>query len=151
MANIFTEIRLLKDEGKLHTKLITRTRMLFGVSLCLFCTVIFNVLFRHLNILFILCLVLIGLFMGLYVFTKMGAVSWNEEEEVVKASKMDVLGYATLGLYILFEVSVRTFFKDYFSTQAVPLLLAIIFGTILGRAIGTLLQIHKVYTSQHSE
>ena len=81
----------------------------------------------------------------------MNVIDWNEEEEVVKSGKMDRVGYIALVLYILFEISLRTLLREYFPTSTIPLLLSAIFGTILGRAIGTLVEIHRVYHMNHRE
>jgi hypothetical protein len=149
MIHIFKEIRILRDEGKLHSKLLTRIRILFFISFLLLCVVIFNLLTKHVNILLAGALGIVGFVLGFFVFSKMNVVNWNEEEEVLKSGKMDILGFASLLLYILFEVGFRTFLKDYFPESAVPLLLAGICGTILGRAIGTLFEMHKVYRLHH--
>jgi len=80
----------------------------------------------------------------------MNVVNWNEEEEVVQTGRMDTVGYATIGLYILFEISFRTFLHDYFPISATAYLLAGIFGTLFGRAVGTVIEIHRVYRATHS-
>lgn len=151
MANIFQEIRLLRAEGKLHAKLLNQTRILFGIGILLLLISLFNILFRGTSVVWALVLAIIGLFMGLYVFSKMSSYGWNEEEEVVTMRKMGTAGYLSLGLYILFEISLRTFLKDYFPASVLPLLFAGIGGTLLGRAMGTLLEIHKVYLQQHQQ
>ena len=79
----------------------------------------------------------------------MNVVNWNEEEELLQIGKMDRAGFISLFLYIVFEVSLRTFLKDYFPTSVLPLLLAGICGTILGRSVGTVVEIHRVYTLHH--
>lgn len=154
MMNLFKEIRTLRKEGKLHTALLNRTRILFGISTILLLVILFNIFFREVNstiILGIISLSSIGFFLGLHVFSKMNAVNWNEEEGMVKTSKMGTLGYMTLGLYIIFEVGLRTFLNSNFPLYALPLLLAGIFGTLFGRVIGTLLEIHRVYLFNHSK
>lgn len=150
MANIFAEVRVLREEGKLHTKLISRTRMLFGISLILGGIVVFNVVFRGAHIGIVSALAIIGFFLGLYVFSRMTAVSWNEEESLVQTDRMDSIGFASLGLYIVFEIGLRTFLKDFYPATATTFLLAGIFGTLLGRAVGTVIEIHRVFKTTHS-
>jgi hypothetical protein len=153
MRNLFQEIRILKEEGKLHAKLISRVRMLFIISLILAAVVLFNVIFRNIPpyfILGIIALTIVGFFLGLRVFSKMSVVDWNEEEEILKVGKMDKIGYISLALYICFEVGLRTLLKSNFPLYMLPLLLSGIFGTIFGRAVGTLVEIHKVYTENHA-
>jgi hypothetical protein len=150
MTTIFKEIQILKDEGKLHAKLLNRTRVLFIISTILLLISLFNVVFRDTSVLWALVLAIVGLLAGLYLFSKMSVYNWNEEEEIVVMGKMDTVGYLSLALYVVFEISLRTFLKDYFPTTVLPLLFAGIGGTLIGRAIGTLLEIHKVYLQQHS-
>jgi hypothetical protein len=152
MFNLFREIRILKDEGKLHTALLKRTRVLFIISAVLLLVVLFNIFFREVSTLLLLLTIvlgIIGFFLGLYVFSRMNVVNWNEEEEILMSGKMDKVGYISLGLYIVFEIGLRTFLKAYFPASVLPLLLAGIFGTLLGRAVGTLVEIHRVYLLNH--
>jgi hypothetical protein len=94
-------------------------------------------------------LAIIGFLLGVYIFSRMSVVNWNEEEEVVQTGRMDMIGYITIGLYIVFEISFRTFLHDYFPMSATAYLLAGIFGTIFGRAVGTVIEIHRVYRATH--
>lgn len=152
MFNLFREIRILRDEGKLHTALLKRTRVLFVISTILLLVVLFNIFFRDVSTLILLLtagLGIIGFFLGLYVFSHMNVVNWNEEKEVLMSGKMDKIGYGALVLYIVFEIGLRTFLKAYFPATVLPLLLAGIFGTLLGRAVGTLVEIHRVYLLNH--
>jgi hypothetical protein len=153
MTNLFKEIRTLRDEGKLHAKLISRTRMLFIISSILLLVVLFNIIWRHAGFYTTIATIpiaVIGFLLGFYVFSQMNTVGWNEEEEVVKSGKMDTVGFISLGLYIIFEITFRTYLKSHFPTTAIPLLLSGICGTLLGRATGTLAEIHKVYQARHN-
>lgn len=128
-----------------------RTRMLFIIATILLAIVIFNIVWRDIDILISLGLGIVGFILGLYIFSEMNVVNWNEEEEVLKSGKMDRVGFVALGLYIVFEIGLRTFLNRYFPATVVPLLLSGICGTILGRAIGTLVEIHRVYQMQRPE
>jgi hypothetical protein len=149
MANIFIEIKRLEEEGWLHKRLLTRTRILFVIALIMLGFVVFDVLEHGLNPFLAGGLGIFGFLLGVYVFSQISNVSWNEEEEVIKSGKMDTLGFISLGLYVLFEIGLRTFLRDYYPAAAVPLVLATICGTLLGRVIGTLAEIHRVYLAQH--
>ena len=154
MASIFSEIRTLKEEGKLHEKLTRRVRILFLISFLLLLVVIWNIYADHItNYLLVLMAVFwsIGFFLGFYIFSQMNVINWSEEDEVVRVGNMDAIGFASIILYIIFEISFRTFLKAYFPGTAIPLLLAGICGTIMGRAIGTLIEIHRVYLKYHDE
>jgi len=153
MANLFKEIRTLRDEGRLHDKLISRTRMLFVISGILLLVVVFNIVFRAPSIAIVasaIPIAVIGFLLGFYIFSQMNVVNWNEDEEVIKSGKMDAVGFTSLGLYILFEIIFRTYLKSHFPSVAIPLLLSGIVGTLLGRAVGTLAEIHKVYLARHT-
>ena len=154
MANIFTEINILRQEGKLHAKLVRRIRMMFAIAVLLLIATLFNLTLRDVHPYVItgsVALAFLGFLLGFYVFSQMNAINWNEEEEVVSSGKMDVVGFASLALYIAFEVGLRTYLKAAYPTYAIPLLLSTIFGTILGRAVGSLVEIHRVYLSSHKE
>ena len=150
MPHFFREVRVLREEGKLHKKLITRTRMLFIISAILFSVVAYNLIFRSVDLVVAGVLAFAGFLLGLLVFSRMNVVQWNEEDSVVQTGRMDVLGFTVLGLYIVFEIGLRTFLKDFYPASATPFLLAGIFGTLFGRAVGTVVEIHRVFRSTHA-
>ena len=120
--------------------------MLFAISLILAAVVLYNVLFTSTDPLTVILLAGIGFLLGLYVFSRMNVVNWNEEEEVFQTGRMDIVGYASLALYIILEIGFRTFLKDvYPASSTTAFLLAGIFGTLFGRAVGTVVTIHKVF------
>ena len=149
--NLFAEIRALKKEGKLHNKLLIRTRILFIIATILLGVVLYNVFTRDLDVLWAIFIGVVGFFLGVFVFSQMNVVNWNEEKEVVKSGKMDKVWYIALALYIFFEIGLRTLLKEYFPLEVIPLLLSGISWTLIGRGIGTLLKIHRVYTMRHKE
>lgn len=149
MPNFLKEVRVLRKEGKLHKKLLSRVRILFIVSGIMLAIVVFDIFFHGLNALIALALAIMGFVLGRFVFSRMNVVNWNEQDEILQTGKMDVVGYASIGLYILVEILFRTFLHDYFPSSATALLLAGIFGTIFGRAVGTVYTIHSVYKRNH--
>lgn len=151
MVNILREIRVLRDEGNLHRKLIIRTRILFAISAILLSVVLFNIIARGADWRLAALLTLLCLPLGAFVFSRMNVVQWNEEEELVETGRMDMLGYVTIGLYIAFEIGLRTFLKDVFPTHTIAYLLAAIVGTLLGRALGSLYEMHRVYLAAHTK
>lgn len=150
MLHLLKEIRTLRDEGKLHRRLLIRVRMLFVISAILFAVVAYNITTRGTDIALAGALLIIGLLLGVFIFSRMNVVQWNEEEEILEAGRMDLLGYTSLGLYIAFEIGARTALKDFFPASATVLILATIAGTLFGRALGTLVEIHRVYLRTHS-
>lgn len=149
MLHPFKEVRILRQEGKLHKKLISRVRTLFIISLILLWIVVFNLIFRGVDVLLAGALAVIGFVLGLYVFSHMNVVNWSEQNKVVRTGRMDIVGYVALSLYITFEIGFRTFLRDFYPVSATAFLLAGIFGTIIGRAVGTVIEIHRVFLAAH--
>lgn len=149
MIHFFREVRTLQEEGKLHTGLVTRVRMLFGISILLLAAVGYTIVFGSVDPRICVALGLVGFFLGLYIFSRMSVVTWDEQMEKLEMQRMDVLGYITLGLYIVFEISFRTVLHKYFPASATAYLLSGIFGTIFGRAVGTVVEIHRVFKTTH--
>jgi hypothetical protein len=149
MLHLFREVRVLRQEGKLHKKLIFRVRMLAVIGAVLLGITLFNIV-RGADPLTAAALGGIGFVLGLYVFSHMSGVNWNEEEELVQATRMGTVGYVTLALYIAFEIGLRTFLADFFPMSATVFLLAGIAGTLLGRVVGMVVEIHKVFRSTHA-
>lgn len=149
MINLFKETYKLRQEGVLHKRLLTRLRMTFIISIILGGITAFNILFRDANALIAGVLAFGGFILGLFIFSRMNIVNWNEEEEAVQMGKMDTIGYLTLGLYILFEIGLRIYLNSMFPLSPVVFLLAAIFGTLFGRATGMVIEIHKVFRLNH--
>lgn len=148
---IFQEIKALKKEGKVHDTLLMRTRLLFLIALILLLVIIFNMYVKEItNYLTLLGFGVVGFLLGFYILSQMSMIKWDEEDEVERVGNMDAVGFSALGFYILFEIGLRTFLSAYFPPSAPPLLLAVVFGIVLGRALGTLIEIHKVYLKYHT-
>ncbi len=150
MIHFFREVGILRQEGKLHKKLIFQIRMLFFISLVLLGVVLFNIIFRDADWLVAAALSGIGFLLGLYIFSRMNVVNWNEEDEVVQTGRMGTVGYVTLGLYIAFEIGLRTFLHDFSPVSVTAYLLAGIFGTLFGRVVGLVVEIHRVFQTSHT-
>ncbi len=149
MITIFKEVRVLQQEGKVHQKLITRTRILFFLSLALAAVTAYQLLFKGADPAISGMLFFIGLLLGLFVFSRMSAVTWNEEKSQVENARMDIVGFAVLGLYIVLEIGLRTFLVDFYPASSTAFILAGICGILLGRAVGTVVEIHRVYQAIH--
>lgn len=89
---------------------------------------------------------IVSFYLGLFVFSKMNKVTWDEETEIVSVGRMDAAGFLIILLYIAFEISLRSILKlEYAGTlAATSYLLAGIGASLLGRTIGTLIAIQKV-------
>jgi hypothetical protein len=150
MIHFFREVRELRNEGKLHRRLIVRTRILAAISAMLLAIVLYNIIFRGADWLFASVLAFVGLLLGIFLFSRMSPVQWNEEQEVVETGRMDTLGYVILVLYIGLEIGTRTILHDLFPISATALLLAGVFGVLAGRVIGSVVEIHRVYLTSHN-
>lgn len=149
--NILKEIRNLRDQGKLHRSLLIRVRILLAVSTVIAGVVAYQIMFHAADPLFAGGLFIVGLALGMFLFSRMGPVQWNEEEERVEAARMDKLSYGVLALYIGFEILLRTELNSYLPSMSIALLLATICGTLLGRVAGTLVEIHRVYLMSRAQ
>ncbi len=151
MFHFLKEVRILRQEGKLHRKLIIRIRILLFISLILAGIVVFNVIYRDANWFAALALMIGGFLIGLFVFSRMNVIQWNEEQEVVEAGRMDMIGYAMIALYVAFEIGLRTVLIDFYPVSATAFILAAVCGTLLGRSFGTIIEIHRVFKATHSQ
>jgi hypothetical protein len=79
----------------------------------------------------------------------MTPLQWNESNEQVESASMGYLGYAMIGLYILFEVGARTLLGDVVGADYQAYLFSLIFGVIFGRTMGVVAEIHRVYRREH--
>jgi Na+/proline symporter len=138
MTNPLTLLKRLFEEGKVHKKLITRVRMLFIIAVILIGIVLYNIVTRNISAYVAFAVALLGYVLGRTLFSGMSKVVWNEEEEELQAGKMDIVGFASIGLYVLFEIGLRTFLKDAYpdSAMATVYILAGVGGTLFGRTFG---------------
>jgi hypothetical protein len=147
MFNLIRSVRDLRQQGKLHRALITRLVMFAVISLLLLGLVAFDMINGTADWRLALPLALIGFILGTTLFARMSKAVWDEETEMVTATKMDRWGFAVLGLYVLFEITLRTELPRILPgvASATPLVLAAIFGTIFGRFVGMLREITRAH------
>lgn len=148
----FQNIRDLETDGKMHKKLLFRVRILTIISVLLLSFVIYRTLLGDLNVFIVVLLVVLSFPLGLFVFSKMNKVVWDEEGETIMAGKMELAGFAIVALYILFEITLRTYLKaEYAETfAATGYLLAGIGASLLGRSVGTLVAVQKLADAPES-
>lgn len=151
MPHILREVRELRQEGKLHQGLIRRTRIFLFVSAALLCASTYFSAAQHAEPLLAVILALVGFAAGYFVFSRITPVQWNEANEQVEGAAMGRLGYAMIGLYIVFEVGARTLLGDVLGDGYQAYLFALIFGVIFGRTIGVVAEIHRVYLATHAQ
>ncbi|MDB5225490.1 MAG: hypothetical protein JWL87_442 [Candidatus Adlerbacteria bacterium] len=152
MLQLMRSVRELRQSGQLHRALITRLVMFAVISLILLGFVGFQIAQGTADWRLVLPLALVGFGLGVTVFARMGKAVWDEETEMVIATKMDRWGFLVLALYIAFEVGLRTELPRLFPAVAstLPLLLAAIFGTIFGRFVGMLREILRAHKGREN-
>ncbi|MBV9349415.1 MAG: hypothetical protein JO026_01560 [Patescibacteria group bacterium] len=148
VLHFFDEVRELRREGKLHTQLVIRVGLLFAIGLILSGATIENIL-RGGSFLVAAGLFMAGFVLGFFIFSRINPISWNETKAIVQAGRMDALGFVTLGLYIVSEISFRIYLHDKFPSTASALLFATLSGVILGRGSGLVVEIHRVFRAIH--
>jgi hypothetical protein len=143
MAN-FETLRSLKSEGKLHNRLLNRIRILSVISLTLLVVALYQTWKGVLNGWVALGISLVAFLLGLFVFSRMNRVEWDEEKEVIALGRMDMFGFAILLLYIVFDFGLRKFLNIEFGKTAVATgyLLGAIGASLFGRSVGDLKAVH---------
>ena len=145
MFNLLTELHTLQEEGKLHASLILRISILFGISFATGTAVLYNVIFRDAEWWIAVPVAIVGFIAGFFLFARLNVVKWDERERLLTTARMDIAGFLILVLYVLFELGFKIFLNDFFPAAASAFVLAAVFGTLLGRAVGTVFEIHRVY------
>jgi hypothetical protein len=150
MLNTLRAVRELRQAGKIQKSLVTRMTMFAVISVLLLGFVIYDTATGVASWMFALPLFVVGFVLGYWVFSRMQKVVWDDEKELVAATRMDAVGFAVLALYIAFEVSLRHELPVIFPAVAsvTPLLLATIGGTLLGRFVGMMSEILRANEGQ---
>jgi heme/copper-type cytochrome/quinol oxidase subunit 4 len=143
-------LRTLKADGKLHKRLLVQIRILSIISVILLGVVAYNVVVYGLSAWLALAIAAVSFLLGLFVFSRMNTIVWNEEEEIIKTGRMEILGFVVLALYVGFEIGLRTLLNAEFphSFAATAYLFAGIGASLLGRSLGTLIAIQKLDRKQ---
>jgi hypothetical protein len=140
-------VQELRQAGKLHRALVVRLTMFGIISLILLGFVAYDMAVGTASWYLALPLSAVGFVLGTTVFARMSRAVWDEETQMVTATRMDAVGFGVLALYIAFEVGLRHELPVLFpaAASATPLLLAAICGTLLGRFVGMLREISRAH------
>lgn len=146
MKKILTSFNSLVDTEQLHKKLIFRTRLLTAISLILIAIVGYDIFRYGISIPLSLFIGLVAFILGLFLFSRMNTLEWDEEEAVITSGRMDTIGVAIIILYIGFEVSLRSVVTSQFGDMAgsTGYLFMGIGASLLGRSVGNLISIQKL-------
>ncbi len=149
MPNIFQEVRVMQEEGKIHSKLIKSLRIMGAIAFILLGIVVYELIFQGVDPLISAGLAMIGFLLGFYLFSPVNATVWDEEKEVVMARRMDVLGFAAIAVYIVIVVGLRIYLAQHFPASSTIFALALVFGMLAGRVTGTINEIHRTFRAAH--
>lgn len=151
MFKIFKELESLRKQGRIHKKLIVRTRMLFIISAVFGFITIYNTVLRNVNIIGVLLLAILGFLFGFIIFSRMYTIKWDEQKSVVQTGKMDLIGFVVLGLYIGFEILLKMLLKDFYPVSAGTFIMSGMFGVFAGRITGMTIEIQEVFEQNNTE
>ena len=139
----------MRQEGKIHKKLVISVRMMAAIALILGTIVLYEVLFMGVTAWLAALLAVAGLLIGWYVFLPLNRSEWNEEKEVVAARRMDALGFAAIAAYIVIVVGLRFYLNATFHAGTTMLILSLVCGMLIGRVAGTISHIHRAFKAAH--
>ena len=149
MLNILREVRVMREEGKIHKKLLTQVYILATIALVILGFVAYEIAVGNLEVLPAFVLAVVGFFLGIYLFAPLNAAEWNEEQEIVAAKRIDKVGFAAIAAYILIVIGIRMFLNQNFHEEVTMLVLSLVVGMLLGRIMGTTLEIHRAFQTAH--
>lgn len=140
----------LKKEGKIHQKLIKRVRILTIISILLMGVTVYEIVRYGISIPISIGIAAVAFLLGMFVFTRMSKIVWDQESQMISAGKIDMLGGGIIVLYIAFEIGLRTVVENQFGAMAGSsgYLLMGIGASLLGRAAGTLWHINTFATQK---
>ncbi len=144
-------VRHLHKSGKIHKRIIFQTRLLTLISLVMFGVSLYHLFIGTINFWILLVLTIVSFLLGMVLFSKMNKVVWDEEQEIITITRIERLGVLIIILYVLFEISLRTFLNYEFTEgfAATAYLLAGISCTLLGRSVGTILAVKKLVEKEN--
>ncbi len=131
----------------IHIKLIWRLLLLAVLSLVFGLLTGWKIVMQGLNPWLTFLMTAIGFLLGYYVFSRTNVIVWDEEKEMISVGKMDALGAIVFACYFGFDFLVKLVLADRFdtATTVTGLTLSIVFGTLFGRLIGTLISVQKTH------
>ena len=139
MSNDKKTISDLKNDDKIHSKLLKRTRILTAISLILVGITIYEIVRYDISVVLSAGIAVVAFLLGVFVFTRMNTLVWDEENQMISTGRMDIIGVLIIFLYIGFEVSLRTIIDGQFDMVAGSsgYLLIGIGASLFGRSVGT--------------
>jgi hypothetical protein len=138
------------NELVIHKKLVTRLALLAMVAAFLLATVVYDAVRYGFTVFSAVPVFLLGFTLGITFFARIVGVVWDEEKEAVSIGEMDVIGFGVLVLYYAFDIALRSFLlhaypdADLFFVRG--LIVAGVFGAVLGRLAWFTFEIHKMRT-----
>lgn len=149
----FETLGKLASEGKLDRALRLRLAVFIVVVLLCGAAAFYDVVSYRINAFLLIGFASASMLLGLFIFSRMNTIEWNEEREVVMLKRFDVFGTVMLVLYILIRIVTKSFLDDYFHNVVTvsAITYATVFGVMLGRLFGILITIHKVHAAKSKD
>lgn len=136
----------LRRAGQLHKKLVFRTWLLTIISVLLMAGVVYDIVRYGISIYLSLGIGAVAFLLGLFVFSRMSSVEWDEAKEVINVGRMDILGVVVLIVYIGSEMWLRNIISVHYGDVAgsVGYLLMGIGASLLGRSVAVIVAVRRL-------
>src|SRR5581483_5423530 len=103
MAHFMQAVRMLQAEGRIHGRLSTRIYLLILAVLALLIITVYEIA-QGATLVGALLSVLIGGALGYYLFERENPLQWNEEDALIEAKQLTVIGWMMIGLFIALKL-----------------------------------------------
>lgn len=143
----------LHQEGKLDR--ILRIRLIYLTAFVVIFGAIglYNLIVHELDLEDIVFTIIISFMCGMFIFSRMNTIGWDEKKEIMQVNRLDFVGFVILVLYVLSRVYTN-WILGHFSHNTVivsSMAVASIFGVMFGRLIATLVTVHKIHTERNKK
>lgn len=146
---IYQNLKVARDlslEGKLHKKLLIRLYMMFIMVFFAFGVVIYDIAIYRINFFVSIFIIFITFILG-YFMSKTSKISWDEEQELMVAGKMDLTSGIVLIIYVATRLISRYLLDNIYHDAVVvfAITMSIMAGFALGKFLGFVSLVRKTY------
>lgn len=142
----FKETKELREDGKIHGKLLFRLYMMLAMVVLAFGFIIYDITIGHLNFQLALICVLVTSILG-FLMSKTNKIIWDEKQELLVAGKMDLISVIVLALYIVARVASDIYLNNLYHNSVIVfgISMSILAGFALGRYLGLVFTVRKTF------
>ena len=135
--------------GRLQRRLIIRMILLMLVIVLAFVTTLINVIFRNLPIIPVVLFIGVGYAFGYFIMSRSLALTWDEYRDTITVKRFDIVGIFVIGVYYAIWFATEDYISRTYTNIAFisGYIVAMFFGAVLGRFIGTIKRIHQLSMS----